>query len=94
MQAQWRPKSKAKPHSTRHGTSPSPSARPGAGPVGLPSAGLWLRLPAWHLSGYIPRDDLDDTRDLLDWNGDHPHTNFREMYGFLRRHGMPSLWHR
>ena len=34
-----------------------------------------------------PRDNLDDTPDTLDWHGDHPHTNFREMLAGLRRQG-------
>eukprot|EP00668_Euglena_longa_P016680 GGOE01020970.1.p1 GENE.GGOE01020970.1~~GGOE01020970.1.p1 ORF type:complete len:1054 (-),score=230.20 GGOE01020970.1:108-3023(-) len=37
--------------------------------------------------GYIPRDNLAVQNDLLDWNGDHPHTNFREMYLALRKNG-------
>ena len=32
--------------------------------------------------GYVPRDNLDRKRDLLDCHGDHLHTNFREV----RRH--------
>ena len=30
--------------------------------------------------GYFPRDNLKMKNDPLDWNGDHIHTNFREMY--------------
>jgi hypothetical protein len=26
--------------------------------------------------------------DILDWNGDHPHTNFRELYDFLKDQGL------
>lgn len=37
--------------------------------------------------GYVPRDSLKETKDLLDWLGDHPHTNFRALYAALRRHG-------
>mmetsp|Transcript_40415 Transcript_40415/g.102302 ORF Transcript_40415/g.102302 Transcript_40415/m.102302 type:complete len:1225 (-) Transcript_40415:14-3688(-) len=33
--------------------------------------------------GYIPRDNLDVHADILDWHGDHPHTNFKDMYNFL-----------
>lgn len=38
-------------------------------------------------SGYIPRDNLDVKSDPLDWNGDHPHTNFRKTYLHLRSKG-------
>lgn len=37
--------------------------------------------------GYIPRDDLMQRSDPLDWNGDHPHTNFRTLFQHLRRRG-------
>ncbi|KAI1287806.1 Membrane-bound transcription factor site-1 protease [Halotydeus destructor] len=42
-----------------------------------------LRYP----SGYFPRDNLHMKKDPLDWNGDHIHTNFREMYQHLRTGG-------
>jgi hypothetical protein len=42
-----------------------------------------LRYP----SGYFPRDDLDVKGDMLDWNGDHLHTNFRDVYDTLRAAG-------
>ncbi|XP_065570402.1 membrane-bound transcription factor site-1 protease-like isoform X2 [Artemia franciscana] len=34
--------------------------------------------------GYFPRDNLRMKNDPLDWNGDHIHTNFKDMYQFLR----------
>jgi hypothetical protein len=34
--------------------------------------------------GYFPRDNLKMKNDPLDWNGDHLHTNFRELYQHLR----------
>ncbi|XP_020286864.1 membrane-bound transcription factor site-1 protease isoform X2 [Pseudomyrmex gracilis] len=37
--------------------------------------------------GYFPRDDLRVKNDPLDWNGDHIHTNFKEMYQHLRNAG-------
>ena len=37
--------------------------------------------------GYIPRDNLDVKSDILDWHGDHPHTNFHGMYDALRERG-------
>ncbi|CAG0880863.1 unnamed protein product [Cyprideis torosa] len=37
--------------------------------------------------GYFPRDALSVTNDPLDWNGDHPHTNFKGMYTALRNAG-------
>ena len=40
-----------------------------------------LRYP----SGYFPRDNLEIKTDTLDWNGDHIHTNFKEMYEWIRR---------
>jgi membrane-bound transcription factor site-1 protease len=38
-------------------------------------------------SGYIPRDKLREHTDPLDWNADHIHTNFRDLYGHLRSSG-------
>jgi len=37
--------------------------------------------------GYIPRDNLDVRNDILDWHGDHPHTNFHGLYNRLRDEG-------
>ncbi|KAL6417067.1 hypothetical protein ACFW04_013021 [Cataglyphis niger] len=37
--------------------------------------------------GYFPRDDLHVKHDPLDWNGDHIHTNFKDMYQHLRNAG-------
>ena len=37
--------------------------------------------------GYVPRDNLNNKDEILDWNGDHIHTNFREMYIYLRNKG-------
>ncbi|EZA58379.1 hypothetical protein DMN91_005650 [Ooceraea biroi] len=37
--------------------------------------------------GYFPRDDLRVNDDPLDWNGDHIHTNFKDMYQHLRNAG-------
>ena len=34
--------------------------------------------------GYVPRDNLDAKNDILDWHGDHPHTNYHGMYDALR----------
>ncbi|XP_015778554.1 PREDICTED: membrane-bound transcription factor site-1 protease-like [Acropora digitifera] len=42
-----------------------------------------LRYP----SGYFPRDNLKMRNDPLDWNGDHIHTNFKDMYMHLRNAG-------
>ncbi|XP_032231791.2 membrane-bound transcription factor site-1 protease-like isoform X2 [Nematostella vectensis] len=42
-----------------------------------------LRYP----SGYFPRDNLKMRNDPLDWNGDHIHTNFRDLYMHLRKAG-------
>lgn len=30
--------------------------------------------------GYVPRDSLGETKDMLDWLGDHPHTNFHAIF--------------
>lgn len=40
-----------------------------------------LRYP----SGYFPRDNLEERADILDWNGDHPHTNFNGLFNHLVR---------
>lgn len=37
--------------------------------------------------GYFPRDNLHMKQDPLDWNGDHIHTNFKDMYQHLRSNG-------
>lgn len=37
--------------------------------------------------GYFPRDNLKVKNDPLDWNGDHIHTNFKDMYQNLRNTG-------
>ncbi|CAL1268054.1 unnamed protein product [Larinioides sclopetarius] len=37
--------------------------------------------------GYFPRDNLRMKNDPLDWNGDHIHTNFKDMYQHLRSNG-------
>lgn len=36
---------------------------------------------------YIPRDSLDVRNDILDWHGDHPHTNYHDMFNALRAAG-------
>uniref|UniRef100_A0A8D8UG00 Membrane-bound transcription factor site-1 protease n=1 Tax=Cacopsylla melanoneura TaxID=428564 RepID=A0A8D8UG00_9HEMI len=43
-----------------------------------------LRYP----QGYFPRDNLKMKNDPLDWNGDHIHTNFKDMYQHLRNIGF------
>ena len=37
--------------------------------------------------GYIPRDSLDVRSDILDWHGDHLHTNFHGMFDALQDAG-------
>jgi membrane-bound transcription factor site-1 protease len=37
--------------------------------------------------GYIPRDSLEVHTDILDWHGDHLHTNFHGMFDSLRDSG-------
>lgn len=37
--------------------------------------------------GYFPRDNLRMKNDPLDWNGDHIHTNFKDLYLHLRSAG-------
>lgn len=37
--------------------------------------------------GYIPRDSLDVRNDILDWHGDHLHTNFHLVFNMLRDSG-------
>ncbi|ETN99167.1 hypothetical protein RFI_38314 [Reticulomyxa filosa] len=37
--------------------------------------------------GYIPRDDLDIDKDMLDWTGDHLHTNYHGLYDALKDKG-------
>ncbi|GAM18904.1 hypothetical protein SAMD00019534_020790, partial [Acytostelium subglobosum LB1] len=42
-----------------------------------------LRYP----SGFLPKDTFETKDEPFDWNGDHPHTNFRGMYQMLRSRG-------
>lgn len=43
--------------------------------------------------GYFPRDDLRVKHDLMDWNGDHPYTNFHGLFDHLRYvTGINSLY--
>ncbi len=37
---------------------------------------------------YIPRDSLDVRNDILDWHGDHPNTNYHDMFNALRAAGF------
>jgi membrane-bound transcription factor site-1 protease len=37
--------------------------------------------------GYFPRDNLRMKNDPLDWNADHIHTNFKDLYAHLRTAG-------
>lgn len=37
--------------------------------------------------GYFPRDNLEIKGDPLDWNADHIHTNFKDLYQNLRNLG-------
>uniref|UniRef100_M4BGK6 Uncharacterized protein n=1 Tax=Hyaloperonospora arabidopsidis (strain Emoy2) TaxID=559515 RepID=M4BGK6_HYAAE len=36
-------------------------------------------------SAFVPRDNLDNQHDLMDVAGDHPHTNFHQLWNFLTR---------
>jgi hypothetical protein len=36
---------------------------------------------------YVPRDNLAETKDMLDWLGDHPHTNYQAFFRRLRLEG-------
>eukprot|EP00884_Botryococcus_braunii_P003885 jgi/Botrbrau1/13498/Bobra.0082s0091.1 len=36
---------------------------------------------------YLPRDSLEVRNDILDWHGDHPHTNYHGVYNMLRDEG-------
>lgn len=36
---------------------------------------------------YLPRDDLTSQIDILDWHGDHPHTNFHTFFDTLISNG-------
>lgn len=38
--------------------------------------------------GYFPRDNLRMKIDPLDWNADHIHTNFKDLYEYLRNIGF------
>lgn len=54
----------------------------------LPSCvSTWLPVcPAWPTCAQVKHD-------ILDWHGDHPHTNFHDMYNFLRSACSPcQFW--
>ncbi|CAN6190773.1 unnamed protein product [Urochloa humidicola] len=38
-------------------------------------------------SGYVPRDSLNVHNDILDWHGDHLHTNFHILFNMIRDAG-------
>lgn len=38
--------------------------------------------------GYVPRDSLAETKDMLDWLGDHPHTNYHMLFRELINAGF------
>ena len=46
----------------------------------------------WHSirypPAYIPRDSLEVRNDILDWHGDHPHTNYHDFFDALRDAGL------
>uniref|UniRef100_A0A914Z197 Uncharacterized protein n=1 Tax=Panagrolaimus superbus TaxID=310955 RepID=A0A914Z197_9BILA len=37
--------------------------------------------------GYFARDNLEQKNSPLDWNADHPHTNFKNLYENFRKNG-------
>ncbi|CAI5734142.1 unnamed protein product [Hyaloperonospora brassicae] len=39
-------------------------------------------------SAFVPRDNLENQHDLMDVAGDHPHTNFHQMWSFLTSEGF------
>ncbi|TYZ57718.1 hypothetical protein PybrP1_006293 [[Pythium] brassicae (nom. inval.)] len=39
-------------------------------------------------SAFVPRDKLENRHELLDAAGDHPHTNFHQLWNFLRADGF------
>eukprot|EP00040_Diaphanoeca_grandis_P025784 m.143337 g.143337 ORF g.143337 m.143337 type:complete len:830 (+) comp30312_c0_seq1:370-2859(+) len=39
-------------------------------------------------AGFFPKDNVHVKSDPLDWNGDHPHTNFRQVFTYLRSKGF------
>ena len=38
--------------------------------------------------GYFPRDDIETAKDMLDWNGDHLHSNYHGLFDDLKNHGL------
>ncbi|OWZ09222.1 Membrane-bound transcription factor site-1 protease, partial [Phytophthora megakarya] len=39
-------------------------------------------------SAFVPRDNLENQHDLMDVAGDHPHTNFHQLWNFLTNEGF------
>ncbi|ETM32641.1 hypothetical protein L914_19995 [Phytophthora nicotianae] len=39
-------------------------------------------------SAFVPRDNLENQHDLMDVAGDHPHTNYHQMWNFLTGEGF------
>jgi len=49
---------------------------------------LWDQFHSLHYPlGYFPRDDLERDADMLDWFGDHLHTNYHSLYDKLKENG-------
>ena len=43
----------------------------------------WLISGESGTGGYVPKDSFEQKEDFLDLNGDHPHTNFRDVFTSL-----------
>ncbi|KAE8901445.1 Membrane-bound transcription factor site-1 protease [Phytophthora fragariae] len=39
-------------------------------------------------SAFVPRDNLENQHDLMDVGGDHPHTNYHQLWNFLTSEGF------
>jgi len=49
---------------------------------------LWDQFHSLHYPlGYLPRDDLERDSDMLDWFGDHLHTNYHSLFDSLKDAG-------
>ncbi|CAI5487675.1 unnamed protein product [Closterium sp. Naga37s-1] len=70
-------------HNVRYPPGTSPVSQR-ALPPGVHSEFHNVRYPP----AYIPRDSLDVRNDILDWHGDHPHTNFHGLFAALREWGF------
>lgn len=59
----------------------------GGGGEGGAAGHLYLKFKSSKTSPLPTRPPIQVRHDILDWHGDHPHTNFHDVYNMLRSVG-------